>query len=49
MKSNKFDRRSFKKFGLKRHFESFKFAFAGLKYAIVYEQNLLISYIDNKA
>lgn len=42
MKGNKFDRRSFKKFGLKRHLESFKFAFDGLKYAIKYEQNLLI-------
>ena len=45
MKSKKFNRNEFKVFGFKRHIESFKFAFAGLKYALFYEQNFLIHLI----
>ena len=43
--NNKFDRNSFKKFGFKRHIESFKFAKEGLVYAFKYEQNILIHFI----
>ena len=45
MMNDKFDRNSFKKFGLKRHFESFKFALEGIIYAFKYEQNILIHFI----